>query len=128
MCIRDRDYPDFSYRGHMQDVARNFIGITDLKKLIDILSSYKPVSYTHLVTNMDGEFTIAVPQNSYLTVSYIGYETQKIAIGKQKLLRIVLKEENTLLNEVVVVGLSLIHILQMIFSFAVIKLIIKRKR
>lgn len=25
----------------MQDVARNFIGITDLKKLIDILSSYK---------------------------------------------------------------------------------------
>ena len=36
-----KDYPDFSYRGHMQDVARNFIGITDLKKLIDILSSYK---------------------------------------------------------------------------------------
>ncbi|MEQ2517926.1 MULTISPECIES: SusC/RagA family TonB-linked outer membrane protein [Bacteroides] len=61
-------------------------------------------SHERTVTNMDGEFTIAVPQNSYLTVSYIGYETQKIAIGKQKLLRIVLKEENTLLNEVVVVG------------------------
>ena len=61
-------------------------------------------SHERTVTNMDGEFTIAVPQNSYLTVSYIGYETQKIAVGKQKLLRIVLKEENTLLNEVVVVG------------------------
>ena len=36
-----QDYPDFSYRGHMQDVARNFIELSDLKKLIDILSSYK---------------------------------------------------------------------------------------
>ena len=61
-------------------------------------------SQERTVTNIDGEFTIPVSSNGHLSVSYIGYETQKIAIGKQKQLRIVLKEENTVLNEVVVVG------------------------
>ena len=61
-------------------------------------------SQERTVTNIDGEFTIPVSSNGHLAVSYIGYETQKIAIGKQKQLRIVLKEENTVLNEVVVVG------------------------
>ena len=61
-------------------------------------------SQERTVTNIDGEFTIPVSSNGHLSVSYIGYETQKIAIEKQKQLRIVLKEENTVLNEVVVVG------------------------
>ena len=35
------DYPDFAYRGFMADVARNFYGLDDLKKLIDLLAHYK---------------------------------------------------------------------------------------
>lgn len=35
------DEPDFAYRGFMADVARNFYGIEEMKKLIDVLSLYK---------------------------------------------------------------------------------------
>jgi hexosaminidase len=35
------DYPDFHYRGFMIDIARNFTTYDNLKKLLDLLSSYK---------------------------------------------------------------------------------------
>ena len=35
------DEPDFAYRGFMVDVARNFYGLDDLKKLVDVLALYK---------------------------------------------------------------------------------------
>ena len=56
------------------------------------------------ITNIDGKFQVNAPQNGRLKVSYIGYETQEIAIKDRQSLRIVLKEESTALNEVVVVG------------------------
>lgn len=36
-----QDYPDLLYRGQMLDIARNYTTVDHLKKLIDILSSYK---------------------------------------------------------------------------------------
>ena len=56
------------------------------------------------ITNMDGKFQVSAPQNGHLKISYIGYETQEVAIKDRQLLKIVLKEESTALNEVVVVG------------------------
>ena len=35
------DEPDFAYRGFMADIARNFYGLDDLKKLVDLLAFYK---------------------------------------------------------------------------------------
>lgn len=35
------DEPDFAYRGFMADIARNFYGLGDLKKLVDLLALYK---------------------------------------------------------------------------------------
>ncbi|MBR5085700.1 MAG: family 20 glycosylhydrolase [Muribaculaceae bacterium] len=35
------DEPDFAYRGFMADIARNFYGLDDLKKLVDLLALYK---------------------------------------------------------------------------------------
>ena len=35
------DEPDFAYRGFMADIARNFYGLYDLKKLVDLLALYK---------------------------------------------------------------------------------------
>ncbi len=35
------DYPDLLYRSHMQDVVRCYAGVDDMKKLIDVMSSYK---------------------------------------------------------------------------------------
>ena len=36
-----QDYPDLLYRGQMLDIARNYTTVDNLKKLIDMLSSYK---------------------------------------------------------------------------------------
>ena len=42
--------------------------------------------------------------NSYLTFSYVGYMTQKVQLKGKKILKIVMKEDAELLDEVVVVG------------------------
>lgn len=60
---------------------------------------------TGAVTDVDGHFTITVPNTKVsLTFSYVGYTTQKIALKDRKLLKVVLKEDSELLDEVVVVG------------------------
>ena len=55
-------------------------------------------------TDFDGNFTIEVPAKATLSVSFIGYHTQNVAVGNQNQLTIVLKEEQEQLDEVVVVG------------------------
>lgn len=60
---------------------------------------------TGVVTDLDGHFTIDVPNaNHSLTFSFVGYTTQKVALKGRKLLKVILKEDNELLDEVVVVG------------------------
>ena len=55
------------------------------------------------ITDIDGNFTLNNAQGT-LVVSFIGYKTQEVAIGNQTNLKIVLKEDSELLDEVVVVG------------------------
>lgn len=57
------------------------------------------------ITDVDGNFTIAsVPANSELVFSYMGYQTQTIAVKGNKVINITLKEDFQKLDEVVVVG------------------------
>lgn len=56
------------------------------------------------ITNIDGEFTLEVPANAILQVSYIGYIPQEIAVGNQSNLKVNLREETQNIDEVVVVG------------------------
>ena len=56
------------------------------------------------VTDLDGNFSIQIRKNSTLTVSYIGYSDQEIAVNAAQTLRIVLKEDSQALDELVVVG------------------------
>lgn len=56
------------------------------------------------VTNIDGEFSISVPDNAVLEISYIGYNNQRVAVGGKSSLEIVLTEDVHKLNELVVVG------------------------
>ena len=55
------------------------------------------------ITDMDGNFTIQVPQGGKIRVSYIGYVTQTVS-KLDGTPRIVLKEDASKLDEVVVVG------------------------
>ncbi|MEX2568221.1 MAG: TonB-dependent receptor [Cyclobacteriaceae bacterium] len=56
------------------------------------------------VTDFDGNFNLDVAEGAVLVISFIGYQTQRIPIGNQTSLDIILREELSALNEVVVVG------------------------
>lgn len=57
-----------------------------------------------VITDMDGQFSLSVAENSTLQISYIGYVGQEIRIGNQTNLSITLKEDSQTLEEVVVIG------------------------
>lgn len=59
------------------------------------------------ISDMDGKFELDVAPKSVLEVSYIGYATQKVKLGSVSSLQITLKEETTVLNEVVVTGFGM---------------------
>ncbi|WP_198675225.1 SusC/RagA family TonB-linked outer membrane protein [Pleomorphovibrio marinus] len=56
------------------------------------------------VTDIDGNFSIDVPEGSVLVFSYIGYETQTVKLGTQSVMNIQLSEDASSLEEVLVVG------------------------
>ena len=59
---------------------------------------------TGTITDMDGAFSLSVPADGTLVVSYIGYKTQEVAVKGKRTLNIVLKGDSEVLDEVVVVG------------------------
>ena len=59
-------------------------------------------------TDVDGRFTINVPDNnSVLVFTYIGYQTQEVTVGSRTTLNVKLVAANTALTEVVVTALGI---------------------
>ncbi len=57
------------------------------------------------VTDIDGKFSLSnVPEKAILTISFIGYVKQEIAVGEQKSLNVTLVSDSKTLKDVVVVG------------------------
>jgi len=56
------------------------------------------------VTDFDGNFSLNVKPGATIVVSFIGFETQEIKVGNQENFSITLKDDNAVLEEVVVVG------------------------
>ena len=55
------------------------------------------------ITDFDGNFSLDIPSlNSTLVISYIGYKTQEVSAKSS--LKIILEEDNEVLDEVVVIG------------------------
>lgn len=59
---------------------------------------------TGTTTDMDGKFSLEVPLRSVIVVSYMGFTPQEVRIFKRNVYDITLKEDNKVLDEVVVVG------------------------
>lgn len=57
-----------------------------------------------VITDLDGNFTLSVAKNAVIVISYMGYQTQEVQVTPGKILNITLKEDNQVLDEVVVVG------------------------
>ncbi|GAB3315781.1 TonB-dependent receptor [Hymenobacter humi] len=55
-------------------------------------------------TDMDGKFTISVPDNTTLVFSFVGYTSQEVVVGTQTTINVALVPDAKALSEVVVVG------------------------
>ncbi|MCC8142920.1 MAG: carboxypeptidase-like regulatory domain-containing protein [Tannerellaceae bacterium] len=59
---------------------------------------------TGTVTDFDGNFTLEVPENATLQISYIGYKTTQVNTQGKNTFTIVLEENSELLGDVIVIG------------------------
>ncbi|MDX1941462.1 MAG: von Willebrand factor type A domain-containing protein [Saprospiraceae bacterium] len=59
------------------------------------------------VTDVDGSFTITIPDSTYiLVISYTGFSTQEVKVSASKMTNIIMTSEASMLEEVVVTGLG----------------------
>lgn len=60
---------------------------------------------TGAISDLDGNYTIKVSSpNETLVYSYIGFRTQEVAINGRTVINVIMVEENTILDDIVVVG------------------------
>lgn len=59
---------------------------------------------TGTITDVDGRFSLEVPIDASIKVTYIGYKPQTLAVANQSVFEIVLLPDTELLDEIVVVG------------------------
>lgn len=91
---------------HVQQVGRKIKGtVVDVNGEPIIGANVLVKGTTNgMITDIDGNFTLEVPANAVLQVSYIGYITQEIKVSGKSEYKIQLKEDAEMLEEVVVVG------------------------
>lgn len=81
--------------GHVADEqGEDLIGATILEK----------GTSNGVAADIDGNFTITVPSNATLVVSYVGYDPMDVAVNGKTNLNIVMKQNATMLQETVVIG------------------------
>ena len=56
------------------------------------------------ITDFNGNFSIQAASNATLSISYVGYVTQQVNVGGRSNITVTLVEDNTTLNDVVVIG------------------------
>jgi len=92
-----------------------FLSIQQTRKITGIVTDHsgEPIIGANIIvkgttngttTGIDGDFSLEVPDNTVLRITYVGYVEQEITIGNQTSLTIRLQEDSQTINEVVVVG------------------------
>ena len=61
-------------------------------------------SSTGAITDLNGKFSVNAPSNATLSISYVGYVTQRVNVGGRQNINVVLQEDNNTLDDVVVIG------------------------
>ena len=89
---------------HMVDI-KGIVVDSDGEPVIGASITVEKESAVGAISDIDGHFELGVPKGSSISVSCIGFETQELFAGNgAESLRIIMKEETTALDEVVVVG------------------------
>ncbi|HXK75919.1 MAG TPA: beta-N-acetylhexosaminidase [Bacteroidaceae bacterium] len=74
-----KDEPRFGYRGFMLDIARHFMGVKDLKKVIDLCALHQ-LNYLHLHLTDDQGWRIEIKR--YPKLTEIGSQRDETVIGR----------------------------------------------
>lgn len=74
-----------------------------------------------VATDIDGVYRIDVEPTGELTFSYVGFDTQTVAVNNRTTIDITLKENSVVLNEVVAIGYGVVKKSDVTGSVAVIK-------
>ena len=80
-------------KGHVKDALGGVIGANVVEK---------GNATNGTITDLDGNFTLTVPQGATIQVSFIGYQTAEVAAAPSVVIE--LKDDAELLSEVVVIG------------------------
>ncbi len=80
--------------GTIQDAEGPIVGATVMEK----------GTSNGTITDLDGRFSLNVKPGATLVISYVGYDTQEIAVGNQSTFQVSLESANKSLDEVVVIG------------------------
>ncbi len=107
--IEDRHIIIYSKKetsAYIDQAGRQITGVVTDEKGVPIIgvTVIEKGTANGVTTNMEGNFSIVLPDKATLQISYIGYVTQEIVIGEKKFYDIILKEDLLMLDEVVVVG------------------------
>ena len=70
--------------------------------MIGVTVHVKGNASTGTITDMDGKFSLSVPNGSTLVISYVGYKTQELPAAAG--MKVVLMDDNEQLDEVIVVA------------------------
>ena len=62
------------------------------------------------VTNIDGEYTVVADgANPTLVFSYVGYQTEEVAVGNRRVIDVTMKDDSKVLGEVVVTAMGIMR-------------------
>ena len=104
LCFSSKTYAAETPQGVQQATKKITGTVVDSQGAVIGASVVEKGTNNGTVTDFDGNFTLNVSPGATIVVSYIGYETKEVKVGNQSALDITLKEDNALLDEVVVVG------------------------
>lgn len=79
--------------------------IDDLNETLPGVSVQVKGTTIATITDIDGNYRISVPdKKAVLVFSYIGYESQELAVGNKTVINVTMGDDTQTLNEIVVVG------------------------
>ncbi|MDR1983654.1 MAG: SusC/RagA family TonB-linked outer membrane protein [Prevotellaceae bacterium] len=57
--------------------------------------------------DLDGKYTLRVPENAVLLFQFLGYKTQEVVVGKQSIVNVIMESDVEQISEVVVTALGI---------------------
>lgn len=93
--LMEANAQDIAVRGHVKDAS----GVPVIGANVTVKDAGKPVG---TITDVDGNFVLNAPQNSVLSVTFIGYKPTEVKVAPS--VSVTLEEDAQMLDAVVVVG------------------------